>query len=143
MTADAAAARPACVGSYRLDLTFGGPEGPSRPYVATIISDRTAIVSPPGAVSTFIPGGADVEFSSALHGAWRPSGRKSCQLVVEQIDAGIDGSISGSSRSTLSIRIDGDQITLDGTAATFDATGAPVASGVPISGRGTRITVDG
>ncbi|MGI9031086.1 MAG: hypothetical protein ACR2HP_14055 [Ilumatobacteraceae bacterium] len=137
-----AARRTACVGSIRFDLTFGGAGGPSRPYVGTLTSDRTVIAGAPGAVATFVPGGAPVEFSSSLHGAWEPDGRNACRIVVEQVDAGVDGMISGFSRATARIQFAGSEFTIDGTADTFDPERNLVGDDVPISGGGSRITVD-
>ena len=137
-----AASRNACVGSIQLDLRLGGADGPTRPFVGTLTSDRTAIISAPGATGTFIPGGADVEFSSSGHGAWQPTGRASCRVTVVQIDAGPNGQLSGSSRATVELRFRRDSVTAQGTTDTFDPAGAPVGEDVPISGTGTRIRVD-
>ena len=137
-----AASRNACVGSFQLELRLGGPDGPTRPFVGTLGSDRTAIVSAPGATGTFVPGGADVEFSSPGHGAWKPMGRAGCRLTVVQLDAGADGQLSGSSRATVQLRFDRDAVTVEGTTDTFDAAGTPVGQDIPISGAGTRIRVD-
>jgi hypothetical protein len=138
----AGASRNACVGSIQLDLRLGGPDGPTRPFVGTLTSDRTAIISAPGATGTFVPGGADVEFSSAGHGAWQPTGRSSCRVTVVQIDAGADGQLSGSSRATVTLRFDRESVTAEGTTDTFDPAGTLVGEDIPISGTGTRIRVD-
>ena len=137
-----ASSRAACVGSIRLDLRLGGPDGPTRPFVGTLMRDRTAIVSAPGATGTFVPGGADVEFSSPGHGAWRPTGRGSCRVTIVQLDAGADGRLSGSSRATVELRFVRDAVTAEGTSDTFDPAGTLVGEDIPVSGTGTRIRVD-
>ena len=137
-----AASRNACVGSIQLDLRLGGPNGPTRPFVGTLTSDRTAIISAPGATGTFVPGGADVEFSSSGHGAWQPTGRASCRVTIVQLDAGPDGQLSGSSRATVILRFDRSSVTVEGTTDTFDPAGTLVGEDIPVSGTGTRIRVD-
>lgn len=130
-----------CVGSYRVDLTFVGPDA-VRPYMVTFAEGGTVIASPPGATSTFLPGGADVELSSPGHGVWAADGPGRCRLVVEAVDAYPDGRVSGVSRAVMDFVVTPEgAVTVAGTATAMEPEGA-VMGELPIEGTGRRISLD-
>lgn len=128
-----------CVGAYRVDLTFVGPDV-VRPYAVTLHADGTALVSGAGAFKTFLPGGAGVDFSGTGHGVWRAERHGVCRLSIEIIDGDREGNVSGFSRANVALTFQGGGIVATGTSTALAPDGE-LRGQVPVQGTGRRLTL--
>lgn len=136
----AAQALHPCIGSYSAKLQFVEPNA-VRPYMVTIMADGNVIASPPGAVSTFLPGGAEVEYSSPSHGVWEKNTETSCRITLEALDAYPDGRVSGISRASIDFSVGTDGITIAGKAIAMKPD-RELLGELSIKGQASRLAVD-
>ncbi len=145
LSAPAQATQPAqkalrsCVGSWEGQVTIN-PAAPPLRVLTSFFADGNVVISEQGALRSNVPGGADVEFNSAGHGAWKPSATNACRFTVKVYSADVTGADTGGAtiRGTVTVNGAGDTITGKADFSTSLPDGGGVGP-VPVTISGTRI----
>ncbi len=129
-----------CVGTWETSIVID-PAAPPARALASFFADGNVIISQQGALRSNVPGGADVEFNSAGHGAWKPAGtRSTCAFTVKVYSADVTGADTGGATIRGSLSVTGTGNTVAGKAefTTFLPDGGGFGP-TPITVTGTRI----